>query len=86
MLGMVTEDVLWPVAAVGLIALLWAVGLIVWVLRQPQGNDKMREISKAIQEGAQAYLIRQYSVVAAIGLVIAVASSSWSRSRRPSSS
>ena len=33
----------------------------------------MREISKAIQEGAQAYLIRQYSVVAAIGVVIAVA-------------
>jgi K(+)-stimulated pyrophosphate-energized sodium pump len=73
MLGMVTENVLWPVAAVGLIALLWAVALIFWVLRQPQGNDKMREISKAIQEGAQAYLIRQYSYVAAIGVVIAVA-------------
>jgi K(+)-stimulated pyrophosphate-energized sodium pump len=70
---MVTENVLWPVAAVGLIALLWAVALIFWVLRQPQGNDKMREISKAIQEGAQAYLIRQYSYVAAIGVVIAVA-------------
>jgi K(+)-stimulated pyrophosphate-energized sodium pump len=72
MLGMVTENVLWPVAAVGLIALLWAVALIFWVLRQPQGNDKMREISKAIQEGAQAYLLRQYSYVAAIGVVIAV--------------
>jgi K(+)-stimulated pyrophosphate-energized sodium pump len=69
---MVTENVLWPVAAVGLIALLWAVALIFWVLRQPQGNDKMREISKAIQEGAQAYLLRQYSYVAAIGVVIAV--------------
>jgi K(+)-stimulated pyrophosphate-energized sodium pump len=69
---MVTENVLWPVAAVGLIALLWAVALIFWVLRQPQGNDKMREISKAIQEGAQAYLLRQYSTVAAIGVVIAV--------------
>jgi K(+)-stimulated pyrophosphate-energized sodium pump len=69
---MVTENVLWPVVAVGLIALLWAVALIFWVLRQPQGNDKMREISKAIQEGAQAYLLRQYSTVAAIGVVIAV--------------
>jgi K(+)-stimulated pyrophosphate-energized sodium pump len=69
---MVTESVLWPVAAAGVIALLWAVGLIVWVLRQPQGNEKMREISKAIQEGAQAYLMRQYSYVAAIGVVIAV--------------
>ena len=72
MLGMVTENVLWPVAAAGVIALLWAVALIVWVLRQPQGNEKMREISKAIQEGAQAYLMRQYSYVAAIGVVIAV--------------
>jgi K(+)-stimulated pyrophosphate-energized sodium pump len=72
MLGLVTENVLWPVAAVGLIALLWAVALIVWVLRQPQGNDRMREISKAIQEGAQAYLFRQYSIVAAIGVVIAI--------------
>ena len=72
MLGMVTENVLWPVAAAGVIALLWAVALIVWVLRQPQGNEKMREISKAIQEGAQAYLLRQYSYVAAIGVVIAV--------------
>jgi K(+)-stimulated pyrophosphate-energized sodium pump len=69
---MVTENVLWPVAAAGVIALLWAVALIVWVLRQPQGNEKMREISKAIQEGAQAYLLRQYSYVAAIGVVIAV--------------
>ena len=72
MLGMVTENVLWPVAAAGVLALLWAVALIVWVLRQPQGNEKMREISKAIQEGAQAYLLRQYSYVAAIGVVIAV--------------
>ena len=72
MLGMVTENVLWPVAAAGVIALLWAVALIFWVLRQPQGNDKMREISKAIQEGAQAYLLRQYSYVAAIGVVVAV--------------
>ena len=72
MLGMVTENVLWPVAAAGVIALLWAVALIFWVLRQPQGNEKMREISKAIQEGAQAYLMRQYSYVAAIGVVIAV--------------
>ena len=73
MLAMVTENVLWPVVAAGVIALAWAVGLILWVLRQPQGNERMREISKAVQEGAQAYLVRQYSVVAAIGVVIAVA-------------
>ena len=72
MLGMLTENVLLPVAGAGIIALLWAVALIVWVLRQPEGDARMREIAKAIQEGAQAYLNRQYTIIAAIGLVIAV--------------
>jgi K(+)-stimulated pyrophosphate-energized sodium pump len=73
MLGLLTTNVLWPVAGAGLIALIWAAVLAVWVLRQPQGNPRMREISKAIQEGAQAYLNRQYTIIAAIGVVIAVA-------------
>jgi K(+)-stimulated pyrophosphate-energized sodium pump len=72
MLGMVTENVLLPVAGAGILALLWAVGLIVWVLRQPQGSETVRGISKAIQEGAQAYLNRQYMIIAGIGAVIAV--------------
>src|SRR3984893_17998909 len=59
-----------PIGAAGLLALLYAVFLIFWVIRQPQGNDRMREIAKAIQEGAQAYLNRQYSIIAGIGAVI----------------
>jgi K(+)-stimulated pyrophosphate-energized sodium pump len=72
MLGLVTEDVLLPVGGAGILALLWAVALIFWVLRQPQGNETVRGISKAIQEGAQAYLNRQYMIIAAIGAVIAI--------------
>jgi K(+)-stimulated pyrophosphate-energized sodium pump len=64
--------VLLPIGAAGLLALLFAVYLIFWVLRQPQGNDRMREIAKAIQEGAQAYLNRQYTIIAGIGAVIFV--------------
>jgi K(+)-stimulated pyrophosphate-energized sodium pump len=71
MLGLVTENVLLPVVGAGALALLWAVALVVWVLRQPQGNERMREISHAIQEGAQAYLNRQYTIIAGIGVVIA---------------
>ncbi|MBV8194714.1 MAG: sodium-translocating pyrophosphatase, partial [Candidatus Dormibacteraeota bacterium] len=56
----------------GLLALACAIGLIVWVLRRPPGNERMQEISHAIQEGAQAYLNRQYSIIAAIGVVIFV--------------
>jgi K(+)-stimulated pyrophosphate-energized sodium pump len=62
--------VLLPIAASGLLALLYAIYLIFWVLRQPEGNDRMKEIAKAIQEGAQAYLNRQYTIIAGIGAVI----------------
>ncbi|MGI8847511.1 MAG: sodium-translocating pyrophosphatase [Candidatus Dormibacteria bacterium] len=67
-----TLSVLLPIAGCGVMALLWAVALIVWVLRKPQGNERMREIAAAIQEGAKAYLNRQYLIIGIIGVVIAV--------------
>ncbi|HYA01439.1 MAG TPA: sodium-translocating pyrophosphatase [Candidatus Binatia bacterium] len=72
MLGIVTENVLLPVAGAGVLALLWAVALTVWVFRQPEGSERVREISHAVQEGAQAYLNRQYTIVAGIGVIIAI--------------
>src|SRR5438067_10971136 len=62
----------WFGVAGGLAAVLFAVVLIFLVLRKPTGNDRMREIAAAIQEGAAAYLNRQYTVIAVIGVVIAV--------------
>src|SRR5258706_2577636 len=56
----------------GAAAVVFAVILIALVLRQPPGNARMREIAAAIQEGASAYLNRQYTVIAIIGVVIAV--------------
>ncbi|HYM66123.1 MAG TPA: sodium/proton-translocating pyrophosphatase, partial [Patescibacteria group bacterium] len=56
----------------GLAAVLFAVVLIVLVLRMPPGNERMKEIAAAIQEGASAYLNRQYTVIAIIGVIIAV--------------
>jgi len=66
------NTVLYAVAG-GLAAVLFAIVLIGLVLRTPTGNDRMREIAAAIQEGASAYLNRQYTVIAIIGAVIAVA-------------
>ncbi len=62
----------WFGVAGGFAAVAFAVVLILLVLRLPTGNDRMREIAAAIQEGAAAYLNRQYTVIAIIGVIIAI--------------
>src|SRR5690242_19462052 len=62
----------WFGVAGGLAAVAFAIALIFVVLREPTGNDRMREIAGAIQEGANAYLNRQYTVIAIIGVIVAV--------------
>jgi K(+)-stimulated pyrophosphate-energized sodium pump len=52
-----------------------AYGLITasWILGLPQGNDRMKQIAAAIQEGAGAYMKRQYTIIAVVGVVMFIA-------------
>lgn len=57
----------------GLAALAYGLYLIRWILALPSGSDKMNEIAKAIQIGANAFMTRQYTIIGVLAVVISVA-------------
>ncbi len=54
----------------GIVSLIYGTVLIQWILKRPAGEGKMKGIALAIQEGANAYMARQYKMIAAIGIVV----------------
>ncbi len=70
MAGFLSDNSAWIALVCGLIAIAYGLGLAAYILKQPDGNERMREIAGAIQEGAKAYLTRQYVIIGVVAVIL----------------
>ncbi|MEX2495661.1 MAG: sodium-translocating pyrophosphatase [Woeseia sp.] len=67
---MTNELALWFAIGAGVLAIVYGAVSTKWILRQPAGNERMQTIAQAIQEGAGAYMNRQYFTISLVGVAL----------------
>ena len=64
---------IWLIPIIGVIALIAAIGLASFIKKQPDGNDKMKDLAKSIHEGAQAFLFSEYKILIIFIIIVFLA-------------